>query len=90
MKLPYGIADFALLRRDGYVYVDRTDRIPLLEELGRSLLFVRPRRFGKSLLINTLLTYYDLRTKDDHQALFGDLAIGQRRGGRGKSGLSSR
>ncbi len=77
MKLPYGIADFALLRRDGYVYVDRTDRIPLLEELGRSLLFVRPRRFGKSLLINTLLTYYDLRTKDDHQALFGDLAIGQ-------------
>ena len=77
MKLPYGIADFPLLRRDGYVYIDRTDRIPILEELGRSLLFVRPRRFGKSLLINTLATYYDIRYKREHEAFFGDLAIGR-------------
>jgi hypothetical protein len=77
MKLPYGIADFPLLRREGYVYIDRTDRIPILEELGRSLLFVRPRRFGKSLLINTLGTYYDLRFESEHEALFGDLAIGR-------------
>ena len=47
MKLPYGIADFPRLRRDDYVYIDRTDRIALMEELGSSLLFVRPRRFGK-------------------------------------------
>ena len=77
MKFPYGIADFALLRRDGYVYIDRTSHIPRLEELGRSLLFVRPRRFGKSLLLNTLATYYDIRRRSERETLFGDLAIGR-------------
>ncbi len=77
MKLPYGIADFPRLRRDGYVYIDRTACIPILEDLGSSLLFVRPRRFGKSLLINTLAAYYDIRRKSQHEALFGDLAIGR-------------
>ena len=77
MKLPYGIADFISLRRDGYVYIDRTDRIRTLENIGRSLLFVRPRRFGKSLLVQTLSAYYDIRRKDEHEALFGDLAIGR-------------
>ena len=77
MKLPYGIADFPRIRRDGYVYLDRTDRIRVVEELGSSLLFVRPRRFGKSLFVNTLLNYYDIRTRDEHDALFGDLAVGR-------------
>ena len=49
MKIPYGVADFYSLRRDGLLYVDRTGYVPVLEELGRSLLFLRPRRFGKSL-----------------------------------------
>lgn len=35
MKLPYGIADFPSLRRDGYVYLDRTAGIRTMEELGR-------------------------------------------------------
>ncbi len=77
MKLPYGIADFHSLITDGYVYVDRTAHVRTMEELGRSLLFVRPRRFGKSLWLHTLSTYYDLRYRDEHQALFGDLAIGR-------------
>jgi hypothetical protein len=46
MKLPYGIADFYSLVTSGYRYVDRTARIRTLEEMGRSLLFLRPRRFG--------------------------------------------
>ncbi len=77
MKLPYGIADFPRLIRDGYTYVDRTAHIRQMEELGDSLLFVRPRRFGKSLWLHTLSAYYDLRRRDEHRLLFGDLAIGR-------------
>ncbi|MCP4115828.1 MAG: AAA family ATPase, partial [Desulfobacteraceae bacterium] len=77
MKLPYGIADFPSLRRDGHVYIDRTAHIATFEELGRSILFVRPRRFGKSLWLQTLSAYYDLGRKDQHEELFGDLAAGR-------------
>ncbi len=78
MKLPYGVADFFSLRRDGLVYVDRTGYVPVLEELGRSLLFLRPRRFGKSLWLSVLANYYDLRTAGEHESLFGSLAMGHR------------
>ena len=77
MKIPYGVADFYRLRTRGQLYVDRTDRIAVVEELGDSLLFLRPRRFGKSLWLATLATYYDLRLEGEHEALFGDLAIGK-------------
>ena len=76
MKIPYGIADFYALRTEGYLYVDRTDRIRTVEELGKALLFLRPRRFGKSLWLRTLACYYDLRLADEHQRLFGGLAAG--------------
>ena len=77
LKFPYGLADFPRLIRDGYVYVDRTMHIRDVEELGAQLLFVRPRRFGKSLWLRTLATYYDLRTEDRHDELFGGLAAGR-------------
>jgi len=77
MKLPYGVADFYSLRTQDYVYVDRTDRIAVVEDLGKSLLFLRPRRFGKSLWLSTLASYYDLRRAGEHERLFGDLAIGK-------------
>lgn len=50
MKIPYGEADFYKLRTRDQIYVDRTDRIAVIDELGDRLLFLRPRRFGKSLL----------------------------------------
>ncbi len=77
MKLPYGVRDFAALITEGYLYIDRTDRIPLLENLGKDLLFLRPRRFGKSLWLSTLLNYYDIAKAADFDRLFGQLAIGQ-------------
>ncbi|MCP4662906.1 MAG: AAA family ATPase, partial [bacterium] len=77
MKIPYGVADFYSLRTEGNLYVDRTDRIAVVEDLGKSLLFLRPRRFGKSLWLATLASYYDLRLEGEHEALFGDLAIGK-------------
>nr|VFJ43085.1 MAG: Predicted AAA-ATPase [Candidatus Kentron sp. DK] len=77
MKLPYGISDFDSLITRKLHYVDRTDHIPPLEAAGNQLLFLRPRRFGKSLLLSVLENYYDLNKADRFDALFGNLAIGR-------------
>jgi len=79
IKIPYGISDFGELRRKGSYYVDRTSYIEALEAdtSAEYILFLRPRRFGKSLWISTLQHYYGLEYKDDFQRLFGDLYIGQ-------------
>ncbi len=77
MRFPYGIADFAAIMEEGYFYVDRTDHIPLIENAGKQLLFLRPRRFGKSLWLSTLENYYDLARAADFDRLFGGLKIGQ-------------
>ena len=77
MRFPYGIADFRAISNEGYFYVDRTDRIPLIEDAGKQLLFLRPRRFGKSLWLSVLENYYDLARADDFERLFGGLKIGQ-------------
>ena len=58
-------------------YVDKTMYIPLLEDQANYLIFIRPRRFGKSLLLSMLRSYYDLSQKDKFQQLFGNLWIGQ-------------
>ncbi|MCC6136279.1 MAG: AAA family ATPase [Candidatus Contendobacter sp.] len=77
MNFPYGIADFRKIRGGGYFYVDRTNRIPLIENSGSQLVFLRPRRFGKSLWLSTLENYYDLARADDFERLFGGLKIGR-------------
>jgi hypothetical protein len=76
MKFPYGLSNFATLIQDGYFYQDHTDRIPQIEEAGRQLIFIRPRRFGKSLLL-MLEHHYDINRADQFETLFGHLAIGQ-------------
>ena len=58
ITIPYAVADFVDLRERGYYYVDKTDFIPSLEDYNAPV-FLRPRRFGKSLLISTLACYYD-------------------------------
>jgi hypothetical protein len=77
LRFPYGQADFYTLITEGDYYVDRTPYIRLLEEKGHTLLFLRPRRFGKSLLISMLENYYDVNKADDFARLFGHLAIGR-------------
>ena len=76
MKFPYGISDFKSLVTEGYFYCDRTDKIPLLEN-SKSQLFIRPRRFGKSLVLSMLENYYDVGKKDEFEAIFGGLKIGK-------------
>lgn len=76
-QLPYGISDFEYVMRDNLYYVDKTMYIPMLEAQPNCLMFIRPRRFGKSLLLSMLATYYDKAKKDQFQELFGSLWIGK-------------
>ena len=77
LKFPYGDADFYSIMTENYFFVDRTDKIRLLENISKKALFLRPRRFGKSLWLSILENYYDLRKADEFERLFGHLAIGQ-------------
>jgi Predicted AAA-ATPase/PD-(D/E)XK nuclease superfamily len=76
MKFPYGICDFKKINTQGYFYCDRTDKIPLLEKSDFQL-FIRPRRFGKSLVLSMLENYYDVAKKDEFESIFGNLKIGK-------------
>ena len=73
--LPYGMSDFATIRKENRYYVDKTMFIPKLEEFKYQM-FLRPRRFGKSLMLNMLAAYYDVAMKDSFDELFGGLYIG--------------
>ena len=76
-KIPYGVSNFEKLRKDNYIYMDKTRYIEKLESYGEPyIFFLRPRRFGKSLFVSTLEHYYDCNNQDDFNDLFGDLYIG--------------
>ena len=77
IRFPCGIADFRAIRQQGMVYVDRTAYIREIERYGSFLIFLRPRRFGKTLFLRTLAEYYDLCGAAEPDQLFGDLAIGR-------------
>ncbi|TGO02782.1 hypothetical protein PN36_19215 [Candidatus Thiomargarita nelsonii] len=77
LEFPYSICDFYTLITEDYFYVDRTNHIRLIEKAGKQLLFLRPRRFGKTLLLSMLENYYDVAKADEFERLFGHLAIGQ-------------
>ena len=55
---PIGIQNFESLRKDGYLYIDKTALIYQLVITGRYYFLSRPRRFGKSLLLSTLEAYF--------------------------------
>ena len=75
--VPYGVADFATVIEQNLYYVDKTMFIPKLEKQPRNLFFIRPRRFGKSLFLSMLYSYYDCAQSHKFQSLFGNLWIGQ-------------
>ena len=76
-ELPYGIQDFVTIMEQNFYYVDKTMYIPKLEREARNLFFIRPCRFGKSLMINMLRAYYDVNMKERFPKLFGNLWIGK-------------
>ena len=75
--VPYGVSDFATVIEQNLYYVDKTMFIPELEKQPRNLFFIRPRRFGKSIFLSMLYSYYDCTQSHKFQSLFGNLWIGQ-------------
>lgn len=71
-KLPLGIQDFEEMRRDGYLYIDKTDMVWNMANGTKYNYFSRPRRFGKSLLCSTLKCYFEGKRE-----LFEGLKISQ-------------
>ena len=76
-QVPYGVADFVTVIEQNLYYVDKTMFIPKLEKQPRNLFFIRPRRFGKSIFLSMLYSYYDCTQSHKFQSLFGNLWIGQ-------------
>ena len=76
-RLPYGINDFEAVIEQNQYYVDKTMYLPLLENQPSNIIFIRPRRFGKSIFLSMLHAYYDCSKKEKFQTLFGDLWVGK-------------
>ena len=77
-KLPYGISNYEELIEDGYYYADKTMYIEQLENIPeKRIMFLRPRKFGKTLFTSTLENYYDLKKVDKFEKLYGNTYIGK-------------
>ena len=73
--IPYGVASFEEVRSKNRYYVDKTMYLPLLEEASDFLFLIRPRRFGKSLLVSMMQAYYYIAKADRFDTLFDGLWI---------------
>jgi hypothetical protein len=69
-KIPYGVANYELLVHQNSYFVDKTPFLPVVEEAGNYLFFIRPRRFGKSLFLSVMGAYYDVFYKDRFEEFF--------------------
>ncbi len=78
-KIIYGNSNFRKIKiNNDYLYIDKTNYIEVLEKLNEDfLIFLRPRRFGKSLFLSTLQYYYDENSAHEFDAIFHDTYIGQ-------------
>ena len=77
-KLPYGISDYERLVENEYYYVDKTIYIGQLENLAEPyIMFLRPRKFGKTLFTSTLENYYDIKKADKFEKLYKNTYIGK-------------
>ena len=74
--IPYGLAYFKGIRREGCLYVDKTRFLHALEQ-ERFVFFIRPRRFGKTCWLSMMESYYDRHQADDFNELFNGTDIGR-------------
>lgn len=78
MKIPLGLSSYKEIVTEGYYYVDKTRHIETLENLSTKYnIIFRPRRFGKTLLWDTIRCYYDIAEKNNFDMLFGNTYIGK-------------
>ncbi len=72
-KLPYGISNYEKIIKDNYYYVDKTMYIEKLENLPEAyIMFLRPRKFGKTLFTSMLEYYYDKKAENKFEELYKD------------------
>ena len=77
-KIPYGISDYNRLIEQNYYYVDKTPYIEKIENLSEPyIMFLRPRKFGKTLFTSTLEYYYDIKQQEKFEKLFAETYIGK-------------
>ncbi len=69
-KIPYGLANYELLVQQNCYYVDKTIFLPAVAAAGNYLFLIRPRRFGKSLFISLMESYYDIFYKNRFEEFF--------------------
>ena len=77
-KLQYEISDYERLVENEYYYIDKTMYIEKLENLAEPyIMFLRPRKFGKTLFTSTLENYYDIQKEEKFEKLYGETYIGK-------------
>ncbi len=74
-KIPYGLSDFKRIKTENFYYIDKTKYIEEIENESSFLFFLRPRRFGKSLVLAMLEAYYNISYKDEFEEIFKDTYI---------------
>ena len=75
-KIPIGVDDFKKLIENNALYIDKTKFITeLLDDAAEVKLFIRPRRFGKTLNISTLKYFFDIKNASENRKLFNGLDI---------------
>lgn len=76
-QLPNGISNYEKIVRENRIYIDKTRYIEKLEQIPDSaIMFLRPRKFGKTLFTSTLECYYDIAKENEFETLFANTYIG--------------
>lgn len=78
-KIPYGVSNFKEIIDSNMYYIDKTMYLENIEKKDRNLFFIRPRRFGKSLFLSMMSTYYDINEKENFDKYFNDFYIGDKK-----------
>ena len=74
-RIPYGISDYEELISENYYYVDKTKYLGDIENAGKRIIYLRPRRFGTTLFTSMMYYYYDINSKEKFDSLFKDTYI---------------
>jgi hypothetical protein len=74
-EIPYGVTDYEAIRKENMYYVDKTAYLGKIEKTGKYLFFIRPRRFGKSLFLSVMETYYDISKEDRFDLFYKGTAV---------------
>ncbi|UCH94166.1 MAG: AAA family ATPase [Candidatus Aminicenantes bacterium] len=69
-EINYGVTDYEVIRKENSYYVDKTGYLSIIEKSGKYLFYIRPRRFGKTLFISMMESYYDISRKEQFDFLF--------------------